>query len=74
MSQCKICKRELNNPSDIGSEDQGGDCLECMAFLVGDSDAESRMLIKWAYSKLHHICFNKIDDALMLDRMKEYLC
>lgn len=27
-------------------------------------------MIRWAYSKLHHVEFSNQDDALMLDRMK----
>lgn len=27
-------------------------------------------MIRWSYSKLHHLEFSNLDDALMLDRMK----
>lgn len=27
-------------------------------------------LVRWAYSKLHHVSFTKLDDALKLDEMK----
>lgn len=27
-------------------------------------------LVRWAYSKLHHVSYSKPEDALMLDRMK----
>jgi hypothetical protein len=37
-AHCRICKRELNQPSDPLSVDCGGDCLGCMA-EAGDPDA-----------------------------------
>jgi hypothetical protein len=35
---CKICGRELDNPSDLLSVDCDGDCLQCMADS-GDPDS-----------------------------------
>ena len=35
-----------------------------------DQAEEDGELLRWAYSKLHHINFTKQDDALMLDRFK----
>jgi hypothetical protein len=35
-----------------------------------DEHADCKELIAWAYTKLHHINFTKMEDALMLDRMK----
>ena len=29
-------------------------------------------LLNWAYSKLHHYQFLKLNDALMLDRLKNF--
>jgi hypothetical protein len=35
-----------------------------------DQSEEDGELLRWAYSKLHHVSFTKQDDALMLDRFK----
>lgn len=35
-----------------------------------DQQEEDLELLRWAYGKLHHISFTKMEDALMLDRMK----
>lgn len=33
-------------------------------------DDELLDMVRWAYSKLHHVNYTKQEDALMLDRMK----
>lgn len=42
------------------------------AYAEGRQDEymENGELLRWAYSKLHHVNFTKQDDALMLDRFK----
>jgi hypothetical protein len=35
-----------------------------------DQQEEDSELLRWAYSKLHHVSFTKQDDALMQDRLK----
>ena len=42
------------------------------AYTEGRKDqADEHMeLLRWAYSKLHHVSFTKMEDALMLDRFK----
>lgn len=46
MSNCHICKRELDNPKDPVSDDCGGDCVLCMAD-AGDPDCIKRL---WVFS------------------------
>ena len=35
---------------------------------AGEGDLHD--MVRWAYSKLHHVSYSKQEDALMLDRMK----
>jgi hypothetical protein len=42
--------------------DPHGECAAEIARLTA--------LVRWAYTKLHHVNFTKQDDALMLDEMK----
>lgn len=42
MSNCQICKRELNQENDPTTEDCGGDCLKCMA-SAGDPECIKAM-------------------------------
>ena len=35
-------------------------------------DDELIEMVRWAYSKLHPFTFTKMEDALMLDRLKLY--
>ena len=37
MDKCGICNKQLNQDT-VDSKDCGGDCLECMAVVVGDLD------------------------------------
>lgn len=46
------------------------DAATALAVEVGASDADLINMIRWAYSKLHQHAYSKMDDALMLDRMK----
>lgn len=39
---CQTCKRELDVPGDIRSENCGGDCLQCMAEF-GDPDCREAL-------------------------------
>jgi len=38
-------------------------------FMVSTIEQHNE-IIRWCYSKLHHINFSKQEDALMLDRIK----
>lgn len=42
------------------------------AFVNAAAHADDPLvdMIRWSYSKLHHVAFSNLDDALMLDRMK----
>ncbi len=40
MSNCSICKRELDVPGVPESLDCGGDCMKCMAEIGGDEDCQ----------------------------------
>jgi len=42
--------------------DPHGECAAEIERLTG--------LLRWAYSKLHHIHFNRLDDALKQDEIK----
>lgn len=48
------------------------DAIQTAAYAEGRNDQweEDRDLLRWAYSKLHHISFTKQEDALELDRFK----
>ena len=48
-----------------GAADIAG-LLDEAACCVGDLQD----MVRWAYSKLHHMSYSKPEDALMLDRMK----
>lgn len=48
----------LNNAYDLESN-----------FMQASIQSRDEML-RWCYSKLHHISFSKQEDALMLDRIK----
>lgn len=39
---CHLCKRELDQKDKPDTEDCGGDCLRCMAY-VGDPYAKSKL-------------------------------
>ena len=85
LDRCKHCNGAgshtvfgVNEGPDTESFDV--DCPECNgtgAIELEEQDwrgfqewAENIDLVRWAYSKLHHINFTKQEDALMLDRMK----
>lgn len=48
------------------------DAIQTTSYAEGRKDeAEDNMeMLSWAYGKLHHVAFTKMDDALMLDRIK----
>lgn len=59
----------LENEADLCRNDGASDIaalLDEAALCVGDLQD----MVRWAYSKLHHMSYSKPDDALMLDRMK----
>lgn len=42
-------------------------------FQSGENEREELYeMLRWAYSKLHHVHFSKMEDALMLDKIKLY--
>lgn len=43
QGQCRICGVELSDERDSEHYDCGGDCLTCMANLVGDPDCVDRL-------------------------------
>ena len=59
----------LENEADLCRNDGAADIaglLDEAALCVGDLQD----MVRWADSKLHHMSYSKLDDALMLDRMK----
>lgn len=59
----------LENEADLCRSDGADDIaalLDEAALCVGDLHD----MVRWAYSKLHHMSYSKPEDALMLDRMK----
>ena len=59
----------LENEADLCRNDGASDIaglLDEAAGCVGDLQD----MVRWAYSKLHHMNYSKPEDALMLDRMK----
>lgn len=41
-----------------------------LAIEVSASDADLVEMVRWAYGKLHHQSYSKMEDALMLDSIK----
>lgn len=69
MDKQKDMISRLENEADLCSNDGAADIaglLNEAALCVGDLQD----MVRWAYSKLHHMSYRKPDDALMLDRMK----
>ena len=59
----------LENEADLCRNDGAGDIallLDEAALCIGNLQD----MVRWAYSKLHHMSYSKPDDALMMDRMK----
>lgn len=59
----------LENEADLCRNDGAADIavlLDEAACCVGDLQD----MVRWAYSKLHHMSYSRPDDALMMDRMK----
>lgn len=57
MEQCSICKRQLNNPQDVFSEDCGGDCTICQVdaeVSVGDWRTALRLVLNVAQRVLDY--------------------
>lgn len=42
INKCRICGGELDSGL-IGSKDCGGDCLRCMADIIGDQDCVAEL-------------------------------
>ena len=69
MDKQKDMISRLENEADLCRNDGAADIaglLDEAACCVDDL----QNMVRWAYSKLHHMSYSKQDDALMLDLMK----
>ena len=59
----------LQNEADL-CRNEGADDVAALLDDAAAGVGDLNDMVRWAYSKLHHASYSKMEDALMLDRMK----